>query len=59
MIKFGVEIGKEGEERLGKIVQRKIERGVGSEIVLWKKVYTGFVVRTLGRFPQRTEGWCD
>ena len=32
---------------------------MGSEIVLWRKVYAGFVVRTLGRFPQRTEGWCD
>ena len=35
------------------------EDRVGSENVLWRKEYAGFVVRTLGRFPQRTEGWCD
>ena len=65
MIKFGVEIGKEEDEErsfyrkkafLNELDCSKEDR-VGSEIVLWRNVYAGFVVRTLGRFPQRTEGW--
>ena len=65
MIKFGVEIGKEEDEECSfyrkkgflKELDCSKEDRVGSEIVLWRNVYAGFVVRTLGRFPQRTEGW--
>ena len=65
MIKFGVEIGKEEDEERSfyrkkgflKELDCSKEDRVGSEIVLWRNVYAGFVVRTLGRFPQRTEGW--
>ena len=65
MIKFGVEIGKEEDEersfyrkkRLLKELDYSKEDRVGSEIVLWRNVHAGFVVRTLGRFPLRTKGW--
>ena len=65
MIKFGVEIGKEEDEERSfyrkkgflKELDYSKEDRVGSEIVLWRNMHAGFVVRTLGRFPQRTEGW--
>ena len=65
MLKFGVEIGKEEDDErslyrkkgfLKELDCSKEDRG-GSEIVLWRDVYAGFVVRTLGRFPQRAGGW--
>ena len=65
MIKFGVEIRKEEDEKRsfyrkkGFLKELNCSKGdrVRSEIVLWRDVYAGFVVRTLRRFPQRTEGW--
>ena len=56
-----VEIGKERSFYRKKGFLKELdyskEDRVGSEIVLWRNVYAGFGVRTMGRFPQRTEGW--
>ena len=55
-----VEIGKERSFYRKKGFLKELdyskEDRVGSEIVLWRNVYAGFGVRTMGRFPQRTEG---